>query len=270
MVKIQSDAYTQWKNGLIDVTLTTTATLTSIQENIELNSSGGVFTVTLPDITAPTDVMTTGKAIWFYDNGSAGTNNITIITNPSDSTALDNASSFIINRNNMIAKAELINTRWKITITDAGEFNLGSFYINENTTTFTTIDDPNTYTNIGGTATANTLNDNFTLTTGPNVLTYDGTNTIKTLISASMSLSKQLQPFDRVRVGIFLNADATPILGGTALIEINRRTGSLAITNIPLQLVTNDAIKVMIKNLNTTNNILVEDISLTIQETGKF
>ena len=92
MTKIQSDNYTQWKGDLINVTLTTTATLTSVQENVKLDSSGGIFTVTLPDVAS----MSTGKEIWFLDNGSAGTNNITIIPNPSDNTTIDGGAKYVV------------------------------------------------------------------------------------------------------------------------------------------------------------------------------
>lgn len=108
MVKIQSDAYVQWKDTLIKATKSSAATLTSAEEVITLDSSGGAFTLTLPDSTS----METGKKIWMYDNGSASTNNITIVPNGSDSTDIDGATQYVIARNNESLVLELTNSTW--------------------------------------------------------------------------------------------------------------------------------------------------------------
>ena len=105
MTKIQSDYYVAWKDGLIKATKSANATLTFVEEVIGLDSSGGSFTITLPDASS----MENNKRVWFYDNGSANTNNITI-TKGSDTSIL--GGDYIISENNQVVMFELIDSVW--------------------------------------------------------------------------------------------------------------------------------------------------------------
>jgi hypothetical protein len=108
-MKIQSDEYQRYKGSLIEATKTTTATLSFTEEIITLDSSGGAFTLTLPD----TSSMSNGKRIWLYDNGSASTNNITIAPNGSDT--IEGGTSYIINRDNLAVIFEYLEGVWTRT-----------------------------------------------------------------------------------------------------------------------------------------------------------
>jgi len=263
MAKTQSDDYTQWKGSLIKVTLTTTATLTSVQENVELDSSAGIFTVTLPDITSP--IMTTGKVIWFYDNGNAATNNITIIANTGDGSAIDDGDEYIVDQNDRVARFELINNRWMVTISTVREFIVGSYSFTNNATV-TTISTQNTFTDIAGTGVAGSLNNGFDFTTSPNTLTSTFDVTYDSILSFSATVQRDIGNAPReISLAVFEDT-------GSGFVKINTTevattmTGDLTNVSMSIFLSINDnnAYKIMTENRDSTDDILVSNISLGI------
>lgn len=260
MTKIQSDAYTQWKNGLIDVTLSATATLTSVQENVELDSTGaaGAFTVTLPDITS----MTTNKRIWFYDNGNAGTNNITIIANTTDGSAIDDGDEYIVDQDNRIVKFELIHNRWMVIESAVKSLIVGAFSFEDNATG-TTISTVNTFTDIAGTGIASTLIEGFDFSTPPNVLTSTFTGSYTALLTYSATVSRVSGNAPReIAIAAFQDTGSGFAML-TKTVKAVTMTGSL--TNISGQTfvtVSNgDAFKAMVENRDSIDNILVSNLS---------
>ena len=202
-VFVQSDFYGQWLRDAASATYTSNQTLSSVVEFVKVDTSGGVVQIELPD-SSGTDVEDT-KKIWIIDEGSAGTNNITVIPNASDSTTIQGDSQYYLTVDDQIVIFELVDTQW-LVIADsvAPILNLGAFSMHRNATT-TVISVTNTYTDVLGTAVGSSLNSNFTFGTSPNDLTYIGRNDITVSLSVAFTMSKTNSSNKIFRIAAFKN-----------------------------------------------------------------
>ena len=258
--KIQSDFYAQWKGDIIKATITGPIVIKSLDseniEIVELDSSGGAFTATLPDIT----LLETGKRIWVYDNGSASTNNITIIANTGDGSAIDDGDEYVVNQNNRVVKFELINDRWMVLESVVKQRVLGAFSFQENTIG-TVISDPDTFTDIEGVGIVGELTSNFNFTTPPNVLENIFAVEYIGVLTFSASITKVLGAASR-DISVVISVDT-----GSGFTVVARTTTDLTITDgishtsltAFFKINNGDKFKAMVKGKDSTDDILVVD-----------
>lgn len=163
MAKVQSNFYRLWTGVRIDDTVSTNTVLDAEKEYITVNASGGAVQITLPDTSVST--ITSGKKIWIMDNGSAATNNITIIPNALDSTTIDGKSSVVLAKNNGILIFEFVIDKW-VVLSDGGL----------------------------GTKTVKTVTANYTATTADDVILVDASSNAVTvtLYTSSGNAGKEL------------------------------------------------------------------------------
>ncbi len=137
-----------------------------------------------------------------------------------------------------------------------------SYGFNDNTEV-TFIDDPDVDVPIAGTF-ADNESERFTLDIGTGELTYIGEEAIKISLKAVMSVSKELQPFNLVKVSLSVNKEI--ILLSTMPLSINKNVNQATIyTEIILN--KGDTIqKPVIRNVNHTNNPLVSDCNILINK----
>jgi len=259
--KLQSDNYTQWKGDLIDVTLTAAATLTSVQENVALDSSGGAFPVELPDITE----MTTDKEIWFFDLGDAAANNITITANAGDGSSLDDGNEYLVDLNNRTVGFRLINKRWQVIESSLRDTIIGAFDFVDNASV-TTISFVNTFTDIEGTGVASSINNGFNFSISPNTLTSTFGASYTGIIRYNATVSRDIGNAPReIAVAVFEDTG-----GGFVKIGITEVAATMTgdLTNVTGQtfitVVNGNKYKVMIENRDSTDDILVSNLSLGI------
>jgi len=111
MSLVESSFLADWYEGRADFTVSSNTTLTSLQEIIALDASGGSFELTLTDTTG----INTTKRVWLYDStGDIGTNSVTVKPNGSDGTTIDGESSFTIFVDNAVVILELVNKVWTV------------------------------------------------------------------------------------------------------------------------------------------------------------
>ena len=137
-----------------------------------------------------------------------------------------------------------------------------SYGFNDNTEV-TFINDPDTDVPIAGTF-ADNESERFELDTVTGELTYIGEETIKISLKAVMSISKELQPFNLVKVSLSVNDSI--ILLSTMPLSINKNV-SQAIIYTEIILNKGDTIqKPVIRNINHTNNPLVSSCNILINK----
>lgn len=133
MTKVQTGYYQAWRGTEIQDTYNSNTVLDTIIEYATVDTSGGPVQITLPDAT---DVeIVNGKTIWIIDSGSAATNSITLIPNPSDTTDIDGDTSLVINADDAIAILELVDGVW--TVLNRGAKGLDNLNIASISTTYT-------------------------------------------------------------------------------------------------------------------------------------
>jgi len=137
-----------------------------------------------------------------------------------------------------------------------------SYGFNDNTEV-TFINDPDTDVPIAGTF-ADNESERFTLDTVTGEVTYIGEETIKVSLKAVMSISKELQPFNLVKISLSVNDSI--VLLSTMPLSINKNAGQATIyTEIILN--KGDTIqKPVIRNVHYTNNPLVSDCNILINK----
>jgi hypothetical protein len=96
----------------LEVTYSSDTVLNTIYEYINVDTTSGPVQITLPEATGVGILDGTIRAI--IDLGNAETNNITVIPNPLDSTTIELASSYVIDKDNTIVKFELIGDQWTV------------------------------------------------------------------------------------------------------------------------------------------------------------
>ena len=260
MAKVQNDFYFRWAQNRIQATYTADQTLSSLIEFVGVDTTSNVVEIELPDNTG-TDVLNT-KEIFIIDQGNAGTNNITVIPNGSDSTTIEGESSYAIQSDDAIISFKLIEDVWCKIIDTRPTLNLGSFHMHSNGTV-TTIATVNTNTDIAGTATVSSLNSNFTFDTAPNTLTYTGIKvvTMMLIITASMSKANSSDKVFRI-LGI---KNGTEIEGANISTNILKAMIEVSVT-YPVVLATNDIIKIMVRNETDAEDVDVTDLVVTMNE----
>jgi len=123
----------------------------------------------------------------------------------------------------------------------------------------TIIDSENTDTPIAGTYVDNDM-ERFDLDNGE--AAYIGKETIKIRLEASLSISKFLQPFDRMKVSFSKNG--TPLSSQGKPTDVNKRAHSFSIVS-ETTVSTGDVInRPVIRNIHATNNPLISDINILI------
>lgn len=255
MTKILKDNYTVWKGTLIEATKSANFTLIATEEIILLDSVGasGAFTGELPDINL-TDIKT-NKKVWFYDNGNASTNNITITPNDSDDTTMQ-GGDYVISGDGYAVEFELINNVW---IASEGVIppSIGTMSFLDNTDV-TTITDVGVYVDINATFTNGKLR-NFTRS--GDTLTYVGDRDEEQEVFATITVIRDSGAAPRdIDMALFLagvNVGAVPIT----------MTGSIESFSFKavLDLVFGDTLKMRIRNNDDTANIIV--ITLNVVDT---
>lgn len=260
-LNIDQITFTNINGGTLGLqkTFTTDTVMDNKFVDIELDSSGGAFQVTLPDTTDST--FPEGRAISFKDLGSADTDNITIIPNPADGTAISGGSSFVIDRSEQVIKVELASTEWLIIGNSDEEFiAFGSMGHLDNAvaTVISTVD---TYVDIGGTVTSGDL-DRFTFAGG--VLTYIGFKTQAFKVTINLSLQKDLGASARqIRAASFVDSGSGFVEQGSAPMDMNNDLKAYAFS-VTTELNTGDAVKVQIKNEDNIDDILIVTYNLVI------
>ncbi|MEE9510294.1 MAG: hypothetical protein V3V81_07350 [Candidatus Bathyarchaeia archaeon] len=260
MAKVQNDFYFRWAQSRIQATYAADQTLDALIEFVGVDTTTVAVEIELPDSTG-TDVLNT-KEIFIIDQGFAGTNNITVIPNASDGTTIEGEASYVVQSDNAIISFKLIDAIWTKVIDTHPTLNLGSFHMHDNAAV-TTISTINTNTDIAGTATASSLNSNFTFGTSPNTLTYTGIKDIIVMLTATASMSKANSSDKIFRIlGIKNGSEieganiATNIL--KAMIEVS--------VSYPVALSTNDVTKLMIRNESDTEDVTGTDLVFTMSE----
>lgn len=260
MPKVQNDYYFRWAQNRIQATYIADQALDSLIEFVGVDTTSNIVEIELPD-SSSSNVLNT-KEIYIIDQGNAATNNITIIPNASDGTTIEGEASYIVQTNNAIVSFKLIDGLWAKIIETNPILNLGSFHMHGNAV-ITDIEFIDTNTDIAGTATASSLNSNFTFATNPNRLIYIGIKDIIGMLTITASMSKANASDKVFRIlGIKNGSEiegcnvATNIL--KAMIEVS--------VSYPVDLVTNDAIKIMIRNETDNEDVTDTDLVVTIAE----
>lgn len=260
MTKIQSDFYADWKEDLITVTKNSNGILGFTEEIINTDSSLGSFILEMPDITN----MKTGKSIWFYDNGFASTNPITIKSGVGNTIQ---GGDYIISVDNEVVKFELIDNIWVVTNGLVDKSKIAGFYFNNNLTS-TIILASNTYTDINGLAAPYAENSNFTFAASPNILTSGSPESYTALIDCHVAL-KRVSGGAARNIGIGLFSDTgtgyTLITGAESSGITSRNSNSLSVSTITT-INDTDSFKVMLENRQSTDDILVTDIMFNVRE----
>lgn len=259
MPKVQNDFYFRWAQSRIQATYTADQMLDAPIEFVGVDTTTGAVEIELPDSTG-TDVLNT-KEIFIIDQGLAGTNNITVIPNALDSTTIEGEASYVVQSDNAIISFKLIDGVWCKIIDTHPTLNLGSFHMHDNAVVTPITDNNNT--DIAGTATASSLNSNFTFGTSPNTLTYTGIKDIIVMLTITASMSKANSSDKIFRIlGIKNGSEieganiATNIL--KAMIEVS--------VSYPVALSTNDVTKPMIRNETDFEDATVTDLVFTMSE----
>ena len=142
---------------------------------------------------------------------------------------------------------------------------VGSLGFKENTTITTVLLD--TYTDIVGTMVAGIENERFT--TLVDTLTYTGKEDIKTRIEVSISASRTVPASSgrTIRAAVFIDSGLGFIEKTDSLsMTIKGDVASFSFRTKPIILLTNDKIKVQIKNEDTIDSILIIDYNLTVEK----
>ena len=132
MAKVQSDFYFRWAQNRIQDTIDANAALDDKIEYVGVDTSLNTVQITLPD-SSGSDVVN-GKKIWIVDQGSAGTNAITVIPNASDGTTIAGEASFVINQDDAVVIFELVEEQWVVLANSEPNISRGGYYVNENIT----------------------------------------------------------------------------------------------------------------------------------------
>jgi hypothetical protein len=260
MPKVQNDFYVRWAQSRIEATYTADRELSSLIEFVGVDTTSNTVEIEFPDSTG-TDVLNT-KEIYIIDQGNAATNNITLIPNALDSTTIEGKSSYVVAKNNAIISFKLIDGVWCKALDTNPTLNLGSFHMHNNLVV-TSINFVDVNSDISGTATASLLNSNFTFATAPNSLTYNGIKdiTVQVHISASMSKANSSDKLYRI-LGIL---NGSEIVGCSIETNVLKATQESSVV-YPVQLVTNDVFKVMVRNETDAEDIDVTDLVVTLNE----
>lgn len=260
MAKVQNDYYFRWAQARIQDTLDADATLDSLIEFVGVDTALNTVEVELPDSTG-TDVLNT-KEICIIDQGNAATLNITVIPNALDGSTIEGEASYVVQSDNAIISFKLIDGVWCKIIDTAPTLNLGSFHMHENAVV-TSINFVNVDTDISGTATASSLNSNFTFATSPNTLTYTGIKDITVMLNIAGAISKA-NSSDKIyrMLGI---KNGSEIEGCNIATNIVRAMLEVSVS-YPVELSTNDTIKVMIRNETDAEDVDITDLVVTVNE----
>lgn len=265
---VQSDYkfkfYADRVNSPTSKTFSSTATMADTIEFAFLNSSGGGFPLTFPEVIDSLDIteqVNTTRELIIIGDSNLASNNVTLLPNGTGIT-MEGESSFVMRNNNQITKWELVDSQWVIIGNTNPTLNLGSFHMHENATP-TIISTINTNTDIAGTATASLLNSNFTFDTSPNTLTYTGIKDIIVELTISASMSKANASDKIFRILGILNG--SEIIGANIATNILKAMIEVSVT-YPVKLVTNDVVKAMVRNETDDEDVDVTDLIVTMNE----
>lgn len=115
MNKVQSSFYEEWANERIKLSITSDVVLDNEKEIIGVDVTSNAVEITLPDATS--SEITNGKKIRVYeDGGDAGVNNITVVSNPGDSTTIGGFLSYTISTDDGAVIFELLNNVWMVFV----------------------------------------------------------------------------------------------------------------------------------------------------------
>lgn len=262
MPKVQNDFYFRWAQDRIQATYNVNTTLDSLIEYVGADNSLGPLQFELPD--SSSDTVVNGKTIYIIDQGSAATNNITVIPNTLDNTTIELESSYIIDRNFAIVAFELVDDQWVVKFDSSkSPKNLGAFYANENVTA-TIISGIGIFTDINAIGTAFPDNNNFTFATSPNTLTYIGVPDIVMNINVNLSLVRNSGSAHRLaRAAVFI--DNIEVVGVSSSITVSGNIKDFGFSGT-VNLSTGSVVKVMLANQQSTDNIIVRDYNLILSE----
>lgn len=263
MPKVQNDYYFRWAQNRIQATYTGDQTLSSLVEFVGVDTASNIVEIELPD-SSGSDVLNT-KEVYIIDQGNAATNNITVIPNASDSTTIEGEASYIVQTDNAIISFKLIDGTWTRVIETNPILNLGSFHMHGDiaVTTISTVD---TNTDIAGTATASSLDSNFTFATSPNTLTYTGIKDIIAALTISVAMSKANASDKIFRVlGI---KNGLEIEGCNVATNILKAKIEVSVS-YPVALSTGDEVKIMIRNETDDEDIDITDLIVTMFEISR-
>jgi hypothetical protein len=224
--------------------------------NVLLDPTAAPFDLTLIDSTAVIGADITLKKI----RGVA--NNVTL--KPQAGQTIEGASEYVLS--GLLGAAIRLfsdgTSDWKISSKYTPDLNLGSFHMHENITV-TTIGAIDTNTDIAGTATASSLNSNFTFSTAPNALTYTGIKDITAMLTITASMSKANSSDKVYRIlGI---KNGVEIEGCNISTNILKPMIEVSVS-YPVELSTDDVIKVMMRNETDTEDVDVTDLVVTMNE----
>lgn len=131
--------------------ISSATTLDSRFREIETNSSGGAFTITLPDTTS--FVFEAGDRLFFRTDSNASTNNVTIAVNSNDSSTIDAGSSYVMDMNDYGYIVEYLGgARWTVVNRLSGDIDTPPVFtsftvsINQNVADGTTLSGTQTFT----------------------------------------------------------------------------------------------------------------------------
>lgn len=264
MTKIQNDFYFKWAKDRIQATYSTNQTLNSLIEYVNVDTSTNTVQIELPDTSG--SEIENSKKIHIIDQGTASTNNITIIPNIADGTTIEGESSLVVSNDNAIVILELVNNQWVI-IRDTQPNALASYNMVENTNV-TIISGTSVATDINGTAIASSVIEGFTFSTSPNEIENTSGKQLKCLVSCTASIQRQSGAARR-DIALLLQQDS-----GGGYVQVPNATAEIGVGNFPeavafskvLILEPNDKIKLMVENRQNTNDLIITDMSLVITE----
>jgi len=114
MASLRSDFYFKWVKDRIQATFDAAETLNGIIEYVGVDTTLNPVPITFPD-TTDVDLFPT-KTLWIIDVGeNAGTNNITLLPNPLDTSTLNGQPSYTMRFNKGVTEWRLIDEVWTLT-----------------------------------------------------------------------------------------------------------------------------------------------------------
>lgn len=247
------------KTGLIK-TFTTTGAMNAIFPTVETDSSGGAFTLELPNLNEIG--INNGVQRIIYDTGNAGTNPVTLVPSTANiGVTINGRDRFVLDTDSQKLTVELANDEWLITAS-SDSYLVTLFEYFTNGTTPTVLGDTSTFVTIAGTYLDSNLT-RFLVLNG--VATYTGWRDVKLNISCSVQLLLTPQTKNDI-IDIALFKNGIEVVGSRATHQI---TGTLNTTasqvfNVSafVDLLQNDTIDVRLRNTSNSDDIIVTNFKL--------